>query len=176
MIKGNIVTLQPANQNDKRTIYEWLIQWKSLALDYSLPSWKEFCDDYKDFFFDGTKKNVGRCYLIVVDNAPVGQINYHTLHRNYKHTELDIWMKNDDSCGKGFGSDALITLCQYLHNELGIREFIIRPSAQNKRAIRAYQKAGFRKIECSLEKQLSRYSSPDSDDCIVMIKYIEIKE
>jgi diamine N-acetyltransferase len=176
MIKGNIVILQPANLNDKQNIYEWLAQWKSLAPNYSLPSWKEFCADYKDFFFDGSKKNVGRCYLIVVDNIPVGQINYHTLYTNYKHTELDIWMKNDDSCGKGYGSDALRTLCEYLFKELGIKEFIIRPSAQNKRAINAYQKAGFREIKCSLKEQISRYSAPDSDDCIAMIKHIAIKE
>ena len=176
MIKGKVVTLQPATKDNKRTIYNWLIQWKELAPHYCLPSWEEFCNDYKDFFFDGTQQEVGRCYLVVVNDIPVGQINYHTLYPNYKHTELDIWMKNGNSCGKGYGSDALRTLCEYLFKELGIKEFIIRPSAQNQRAINAYQKAGFRRIECNLKEQISRYSAPDSDDCIVMIKHIEIKE
>ena len=79
-------------------------------------------------------------------------------------------MKNDDSCGKGYGSDALRTLCEYLFKELGIKKFIIRPSVQNQRAINAYQKSGFRKIECTLKEQILRYSTPDSDDCIVMMK------
>jgi len=173
MIKGNTVVLQQSNPHDKRTIYEWLIQWPSSASDCCLPSWREFCDDYRDFFFDGSQAHIGRCYLIVVDNAPVGQINYHTLYSDCKHTELDIWMKNEDSCSKGYGSDALNTLCNYLFQESGIKEFIIRPSSQNQRAIRAYKKSGFQKIPCSLEEQASKYGAPDSEDCIVMIKYIE---
>ena len=65
-------------------------------------------------------------------------------------------------------------IVQRYYKELGIEEFIIRPSVENKRAINAYQKAGFRQIECSLEEQGLRYSAPDSDDCIVMIKRIGI--
>ena len=176
MIKGKIVTLRPATKSNRKTIYQWLIHWTNLTPNNKKPSWEEFCNDYKDFFFDGTQQNVGRCFLVFVDENPVGHINYHTLCPHYKHTELDIWMSNDNNCGRGYGSDALNILCNYLFKKFGIDEFIIRPSAQNKRAIRAYQKAGFRKIVCGLKEQISRYSATDFDDCIVMIKHIEIKE
>ena len=170
MIRGNIVTLQPATQHDKRTIYQWLIQWKSLASNYRLPSWEEFCDDYKPFFFDGSRLKVGRCFIITVDNVPVGQINYHTLHKHFQHTELDIWMNGPENCGKGYGSDALKILCDYLFKSLGIKEFIIRPSAKNIQAIKSYEKAGFHQVKCNIDEQTARYSAPDSRDCIVLVK------
>ncbi|MGD9014690.1 MAG: GNAT family N-acetyltransferase [Candidatus Omnitrophota bacterium] len=170
MIKGDIVTLQPAAQHDKRTIYQWLIQWKSLASNYSLPSWDEFCDDYKPFFFDGSRLKTGRCFIITVDNVPVGQINYHTLYEHFHHTELDIWMKGSENCGKGYGSDALKALCDYLFTSLGIKEFVIRPSAKNLQAIKAYGKAGFHQVKCNIEEQTARYGAPDSRDCVVLVK------
>ena len=168
MIKGQTVTLRPATPEDRRSIYEWLILWDELTANHKKMSWDEFCCDYQDFFFDGSRADVGRCFVIVVEETPVGQINYHTLYPHDNHTELDIWMKDEESCGQGFGSEALKILCDYLFKEFGIQEFIIRPSIQNQRAIRAYQKAGFRHIECSLAEQTERYSAPDSDDCLVM--------
>ena len=174
MIKGSIITLQPATQNDKQIIYEWLVQWNDLALNYHKPSWEEFSHDYQDFFFDDTHENVGRCYLIIVDTNPVGHINYHKVYPDYTHIELDIWMKDKESCGRGYGSDAIKTLCDYLFQKFGIKEFIMRPSSQNQRAISAYQKAGFQYIECSLEEQVLKYTAPDSEDCIVMVKHIKI--
>ena len=176
MIRGDIVTLQPATQRDRRTIYEWLIQWQPLFLYHPLPSWEEFCDDYKPFFFDGSRLKTGRCFIITVDSVTVGQINYHTLHEHFQHTELDIWMNGPENCGKGYGSDALKALCDYLFRSLGIKEFVIRPSVKNLQAIKAYEKAGFHQVKCNTEEQTARYGAPDSDDCIVMIKHIEIKE
>jgi len=176
MIKGQSITLQPATQDNKRTIFEWLIQWQTLAPNYRLPSWKEFCDDYKDFFFDGSQPMIGRCYFIITHNIPVGHISYHRSHPHYQHVELDIWMNSEENCGKGYGSDALITLCNHLFDNFDIKEFIIRPSSQNNRAIHAYEKAGFQQIKCSLEMQISKYSAPDSPDCIVMAKHLGIRK
>lgn len=176
MIKGYKVELKPATQHEKRAIYEWLIQWQPLFPHHPVPSWKEFCDDYKSFFFDGSKFKVGRCFIITVDNTPVGQINYHTLQEHFQHTELDIWMNRPENCGRGYGPDALRTLCDYLFRNLGIKEFAIRPLAKNLRAIRAYEKAGFHQVECNMQEQTLRYGPPDYEDCIVLIKRFKRKE
>jgi len=57
--------------------------------------------------------------------------------------ELDIWLKERRLCGHGLGTEALRLLVGHLRREFGITRFLIRPSARNSRALRAYAKAGF---------------------------------
>ncbi len=173
IIEGEKARLQPATLHNKRIIFDWLNKWQSLSSDNPLPSWGEFCDDYKPFFFDGSRPKTGRCFIITVDGIPVGQINYHTLHKHFQHTELDIWMNGPENCGKGYGSDALRALPDYLFRSLGIKEFVIRPSAKNIQAIKSYEKAGFHRVEYNMEEQTARYGAPDSGDCIALVKQFE---
>ncbi len=53
--------------------------------------------------------------------------------------------------GKGYGTDALKTLAKYLFDNFDVSKVWIEARANNPRAIRAYEKAGFKK-ETLLEK------------------------
>ena len=140
-----------------------------------MSSWKEFDEDYSSFFFDGSRPKEGMCFLIYCNDALVGHISYH-YHKESTWTELDIWMASENQCSKGYGSDALEALCRYLHREFGTNQFVIRPSAKNIRAIAAYQKAGFKLVNLSLQEQKERYGTPDCNDAVVMIRaFDEIK-
>ncbi len=182
MIQGKRVTLRPAIEQDKHMIYKWLAKSDITASfmgpprfsENPVPTWEEFCADYKPHFFDGSKPELGRCFIIMVDGTPVGQINYGDVDQHHQRTELDIWMSCEENCGRGYGSDALQTLCKHLFQTYGIVEFLIRPSARNRRAIRAYQKAGFQHIELTSEEQEAKYGPGDYNDEIVMIKRISI--
>lgn len=180
MVEGKQVALRPAAPQDKRMVYEWLaesditpsIMGQPHFSDHPVPIWEEFCADYQPHFFDGSSSESGRCFIITVNNMPVGQVNHDVIDQ-YKHrTELDIWMSCEANCGKGYGPDALQTLCEYMFRTYGILEFVIRPSARNHRAIRAYEKAGFQRIELTPEQQEAEYGPPDYSDCIVLIKRI----
>lgn len=46
---------------------------------------------------------------------------------------------------------------------------MIRPSARNPRAVRAYEKAGFRIIPMSKREQAETYGPGDYEDCVVMV-------
>jgi RimJ/RimL family protein N-acetyltransferase len=75
-------------------------------------------------------------------------------------------MNCEANCGKGFGTDAIITLGDYLHENIYIDELIMRPSVKNKRAIRSYIKAGFKESnmlpsEYLLDEYVSLYSEGD---------------
>jgi len=180
MIKGKQVALRPAMEQDKRMVYEWLaesditpsIMGPPRFPDHPAPTWGEFCADYKPHFFDGSSPELGRCFIIMVDCIPVGQVNYDVIDQHHQRTELDIWMSCEANCGKGYGPDALQTLCEYLFQTYGIVEFVMRPSARNHRAIRAYEKAGFQRVDCTPEQQEAEYGSCDYGDSIVLIKHI----
>ncbi len=179
MIQGKKVVLRPATEQDKRTIYEWLvmsditpsIMGPPAYPDHPIPTWGEFCDDYKQYFFDGSSPHLGRCFVIMVNELPVGQINYDEIDKKHKRTELDIWMSCESNCGKGYGPDAVEALCRYLYNKYGINEFVMRPSVRNIRAIKAYEKAGFKRIEMTLDQQRREYGPCDYKDNIVLAKW-----
>lgn len=180
MMQGKKISLRPATEQDKRRIYEWLalsditpsIMGTPCFPDHPIPTWKDFCKDYKSHFFNGLKPELGRCYIIEIKGLPIGQINHDTINKKRKRTELDIWMNSEENCGKGYGRDALEVLCKYLYNKYGVSEFVVRPSARNIRAIRAYEKAGFKRIEMTLKQQERKYEHRDYDDNIVLIKKI----
>ncbi len=86
---------------------------------------------------------------------------------------MDIWMRSQDCCNRGWGSDALKTLMQRLLREFELHSFIIRPSARNKSAVAAYKKAGFEIHDMSAEEQARRFGEGDYPDSVVMIKHIQ---
>ncbi|MFQ5925063.1 MAG: GNAT family N-acetyltransferase [Dehalococcoidia bacterium] len=180
MIQGKQVALRPATERDKRMVYEWLaesditpsIMGPPHFSDHPVPAWEEFCADYKPYFFDGSSPELGRCFIIMINSMPVGQLNYNDIDQHHQRTELDIWMSCEANCDKGYGPDALQTLCEYLFRTYGIVEFVIRPSARNHRAIRAYEKAGFQRVELTPEQAEAEYPSRDYADSVFLIRHM----
>lgn len=167
MIKGDKINLIPATLDDRRKIYEWCFQSETTKChsgppDYPnnpIPTYEEFCssDDggYTEYYFTGVKPKDGRGFLIVNGKEAVGFISYCSFHLKSGISELDMWIKDEANCGKGFGTDALVSLGNYLNEEMGIRELIIAPSERNTRAVRAYGKAGFVKTDKAMSEFLA---------------------
>ena len=85
-------------------------------------------------------------------------------------TELDIWLGAEAYCGKGYGPTALEALCARLHEASRVEEFIIRPFGRNRRAIAAYQKAGFETLHLSPADKIRRFGEGDYEDALVLLK------
>ncbi len=63
----------------------------------------------------------------------------------YKSAGIDITL--DITCvGQGLGADTLRTAARYLFEERGHHRLTIDPSLANERAIRAYERVGFKRI------------------------------
>jgi len=185
-IQGKLVTLRPATPDDRRLIYEWAASSDATQAmmgpptfpDQPVPTWEEYCDDYKMYFFDGSAPHLGRCFVILVGGEAVGQINYNDIdERNgKKRTEIDFWMRAEKDCGHGFGSDALRALCDYLARQMGVEEFMVQPSARNPRSIRAAEKVGFIRLPLSLEESRDLWGPNDYYDSVYMVKSIPPEE
>jgi aminoglycoside 6'-N-acetyltransferase len=63
----------------------------------------------------------------------------------YRHAGLDIALATA-SHGRGYGSEALGLLVRHLIEERGHHRLTIDPAASNERAIRAYERVGFRPV------------------------------
>ena len=179
-IRSETVILRPAQVKDRRAIYEWLALSDIASFmngqpnfpDKPVPTWEEFQVGYVESYFDDSTPLSGRCFLILVEGAPAGQINYNEIKQfaGRKRTELDIWMRSSQFCGKGYGVDALVMLCGFLSDRFGVQDFMVQPSARNPLAIRAYEKAGFSKLDINDVQKWESWGSRDYDDSIIMIK------
>ncbi len=181
-LQGRLVTLRPATLDDRRPIYDWAAHSDATSAmmgpptypEHPIPTWEEFCGDHKPHFFDGSAPHLGRCFVILVNNEPVGQVYYNDIeeHEQRKRTELDIWMRAERYCGQGFGSDALLTLCEYLACQFGVQEFMVQPSARNPRAIRAYEKIGFVRLPLKVGEARAQWGPNDYFDSVYMVKAV----
>jgi len=175
------VRLRPATLEDRQQIYQALARSDLTDIllghpsqDYTpLLSYEAFCDDYKQYYFDDSNPEGGRCFVIEVDGQAIGQVNYNDIERDKKRTELDIRMFAEHHCGHDYGSEALRLLCDYLRSQFNVEGFYIKPSASNPRAIRAYEKAGFRRSALSAEEAQVEYGEKDSIDTVYMTRNIE---
>ena len=180
MIQGKKVVLRIATEQDKQMIYKWMVESDITPSmmrapnfpDNPVPTWDKFCTDWKSHYFDGLEPTFGRCFIITVDGTPVGTIAYNNIDERHRRTELDIWMSCESNCSKGYGPDALQTLCKYLFQTYGVIEFMMQPSARNSRAIRAFEKTGFQRLDLTLKEIEAKYGPRDYYDSVLLIKHM----
>lgn len=130
MIQGTNIILRPAVPDDRKAIYTWLAHSDITAEmmgpprfpELPVPSWEAFLDDYLPHYFTDTDPGRGRCFIIEAKGRPVGQITYNEIDRSTQSVELDIWLAGSHCCCKGYGTDAIRTLCRYLEEYLGCRK------------------------------------------------------
>jgi aminoglycoside 6'-N-acetyltransferase len=76
----------------------------------------------------------------------IGAVQYsEELTPDYRHAGMDIFLTTSRH-GQGLGSEALRVLARYLFDERGHHRLTIDPAVDNVRAIRAYERIGFRPV------------------------------
>jgi len=180
VLPGQSVRLRPAAPTDRRSVYEWAalsdltaaMMGPPLYPDHPVPSWEAFCADHGPHFFDGSDLMLGRCYIIEADGEPVGQIYYNDIEERAgaRRVEIDLWLRAERYTGRGYGTDALETLCRHLSESLAVEVVMLQPSARNPRAIRAYEKVGFRRLALPLDEARALWGPNDYEDSVYMVK------
>jgi RimJ/RimL family protein N-acetyltransferase len=154
------ISLRYAEIGDYESVYQWLFfsdfseflnQTQGIS-DDNLPSFEEFKHDYLPYFFDGSAPEKGRSYIIRLNNnEDIGHISFTSFHLLEGKTEFDIWLSGLKYAGKSYGTTAISLLADRVFSE-GYNTIIIRPAKINLRAIKSYQKAGFRHTKLIPEK------------------------
>lgn len=88
----------------------------------------------------------GLTFAILSDGEVAGMIQYHEeLDEEYRHAGMDLFLGMPFQ-DRGLGTDAVRTMARYLVDGRGHRRHTIDPAAHNERAIRCYEKVGFRRV------------------------------
>ncbi|MEI8230670.1 MAG: GNAT family N-acetyltransferase [Candidatus Peregrinibacteria bacterium] len=111
--------------------------------------------------------------IIEWKNRPIGYLQYYEARKemDYAYPEpileepnvwgIDMFIGESDLHGKGIGSATLSLMMRYLMKEKGAQKIIMDPDVRNERAVRAYEKAGFKKVK--ILKQWEQHGEEWSD-------------
>jgi aminoglycoside 6'-N-acetyltransferase len=83
---------------------------------------------------------------IEVDGAVAGLVQFdEELDPKYRHARIDVFL-DPALHGRGLGSEAVRRVVRHLIEDRGHHRITIDPAVANAAAIRAYEKAGFRRV------------------------------
>lgn len=152
--------LRPAVFADRRKVYHWLVASDATRSimgppdypDYPVPGWEKFCADYPEHFFLPDGDGYGRMFIICMGGREIGYIGYYGLNGWRGLAEVEICIAASADCGRGWGSSAICWLGDTLLEQPAVDGFFARPSGRNRRAIAAFQKAGFVHYDSKVHK------------------------
>lgn len=139
-LHGESVVLRPLRPDDAPVI----------AAILSAPENAEWWPGYdearvrREYFDDFDGEAV--LYAIEHGGAVVGFIqSYEETDPEYRHAGIDVTLA-PTATDRGLGTDAVRTLARHLFDHDGHHRLVIDPAAANSRAIRCYEKVGFRAV------------------------------
>lgn len=116
----------PAQMSSEKAMKEWLE--------------KEFSSADPGFYFF--------CIRTLEDDRLIGDVGIPAQHDGNGDTVVGIALGERDYWGKGYGTDAMRILLRYAFTELNLHRVSLDVFEYNPRAIRSYEKAGFRREGC----------------------------
>lgn len=102
--------------------------------------------EFERWYRSRSSSDVKRFIIETKDGKPIGSISYRNYDVVNKVVTLGIHIGEKEYWGKGFGTDAIKAFVKYLFTHLDINRIELDTFDDNIRAIKAYQKCGF-KIE-----------------------------
>jgi aminoglycoside 6'-N-acetyltransferase len=85
-------------------------------------------------------------FVIEIAGETIGSVQYYEeTDPDYRHAGMDIFVMPARH-GKGYGPETLAVLARHLFEDIGHHRLVIDPASANGRAIRAYERVGFRRV------------------------------
>lgn len=138
-LHGDVVRLRPAIRDDIPRLAEIRRHPEVYAF------WRGGDDMVKAVEEDFAEEGIN-AYAIELDGRVVGWIQWDAEDEpDYRHANIDIYI-DAEIRGRGIGTDAVRTLARHLIQDHGHHRIQIDPAADNKAAIRSYEKVGFRPV------------------------------
>jgi RimJ/RimL family protein N-acetyltransferase len=170
IIQGEKISLRPMKPKEVELIYRWANNPDVMPYWYGRRrTWygrrrtlKQIKDDWKPHYFSDKDPHSGRCFAIEVNDEPIGMVNYNKIDRENKSVDMDIMIGQKEQWDKGYGTDALKTFCGFLFIKFKLNRIWLGAYIYNVRAIRAYEKAGFKKEGILREEALINGKFVDS--------------
>jgi RimJ/RimL family protein N-acetyltransferase len=144
VLKGSLVNLRAVEPEDYRLLWQWLndagvmVYWGRPGNTQSLPEVSRVEEAQ-------ASRGTSRKYIVEThDGLPIGQIDYYDLDWQARSAWTSIMIADPQYWGGGYGTNAMRTLLTYLFMQMGLHRVSLSAHITNTRAIRSYEKNGFR--------------------------------
>lgn len=141
---NNNVTIRPMTEADTANI----VRWRNTPSVYEHFIYRTPLTEEAHLNWLHNRVETGDvAQFIIVDNesgTDVGSVYLRDIDQQHKKCEYGIFIGEDSCRGKGIGSAAAKLAINYAFEKLGMNRVFLRVFADNKQAIRSYEKAGFK--------------------------------
>jgi RimJ/RimL family protein N-acetyltransferase len=143
MIKGKVVGLDGLRESDSDLLFQWI----------NTPETVRFNADFKPIhesahraWMESITRDRSRVIFAIRSleaGKLVGVVQLIDLHPVHRSAELIIRVGEERDRGRGIGTEALLLVRRFAFQDLNLQRVWLRVFADNLRAVRAYEKAGF---------------------------------
>jgi RimJ/RimL family protein N-acetyltransferase len=137
------VRLSPLRLEDSDPLFEWINDHDLVV--QSAPFCPVAREEHDRWFARIREREDVRIFAIREGSRLVGSCQLHSLHPVHKSAELQIRIGAEDARGRGIGTEALRQLLRYGFDDLDLHRIYLHVLCTNERAIRLYERAGFRR-------------------------------
>ncbi len=143
MIRGSKTRLRALKHDDLRHFVRWINDPETrrfMAMRYPLSQaeeekwWQSRAEGDGDHIFA----------VETLDGTYIGNIGLHSIERENRRAMLGIIVGEKSYWGQGYGTDAIQAMLRWAFEYLNLHRVYLTVYAYNKRAIRSYEKCGFR--------------------------------
>lgn len=136
---------------------EMVLRWRNSDLVKQYFIYREDITADEHINWMQTKVKTGKvCQFIIYlkeSNMPIGSVYLQSIDDVHKNAEYGIFIGDVDALGKGYGSDAANLALEYAFDVLKLHKVYLRVLNNNDRAIKSYEKVGF-KVEGILKEEI----------------------
>ena len=146
-----IITLTGTERRIRPLRYEdldILMEWDNDPELQRLTGRKFSAEDEMTRWWESIEHDRSRLAVAIVDDSGrfIGDIELENVTWRAGEAELRIAIGDKSCWNRGYGTEALREIAQFAFAHLRLQSLYLRVSDKNLRAIRSYQKAGFRKV------------------------------
>jgi len=143
-LSGKRISLRPVEAYDLPLLHTWMNDPEIRGLTGEVtPTSLQGVDQY----FENLQNDSSRIWFVIVvkgEDRVIGECGLLRMFHFWRTTDLSIIIGDKSAWGKGFGPEALYLLLDYAFGALNFHRVAIGVVGSNERALRFYEKAGFK--------------------------------
>lgn len=168
------VKLKPLEPIDVYEMRKWGRHDDPLFKDYNFPHFND-AEVMQWYNYRVTRKN-SKCFSVYnEEDRMIGYINIRNIKKFKKTAELGI-VFDPKVLNRGYGTEAIMSLLEYYFNTMNMKALHLSVAKFNKRAIRCYEKCGFKIIREYIKKHSTIFDEKyDKESHVWNKEYFTIK-
>lgn len=142
-IVGKRIYLSPMNVDDYLKYTEWM---NSDTVSMNIGNFASVIsiEGERAWLEKATTEKYNFAIVNMENDTLIGNISLMNVHDVNRTAELGIFIGDEQFLSKGYGSEAIMLILNYAFNYVNLNNIMLKVYSNNKRAIKAYEKCGFK--------------------------------